>query len=348
MTPDVEVRRLEKRYGATVALHDVSLQVAPGEFFTLLGPSGCGKTTTLRSIAGFVEPSAGDVVIKGQRVNGVPPHRRRVGMVFQHYALFPHRTVYQNVAFGLRMQGVSRAEIGARVAEALARVQLREYGGRYPRQLSGGEQQRVAVARALVTRPSVVLLDEPLGALDKKLRGHMQVELRQLQRSVGITAIYVTHDQDEALAMSDRIAVMQAGRVEQVGAPAEIYEQPASLFVADFIGDTTLLPARVAGPGVVECLGLHLRVDTAGLAPDSGVTLALRPEKLQLEPVGPAENVLTATVTQVVYQGETARYLLRGPAGLELAAVELGRVRFEAGAKVRAGWSAGDARLLRS
>jgi spermidine/putrescine transport system ATP-binding protein len=348
MGADVEVRGLEKRYGSTVALHDVSLAVAPGEFFTLLGPSGCGKTTTLRSIAGFVTPSAGDVLIKGTRVNGVPPHRRRVGMVFQHYALFPHRTVFQNVAFGLRMQGTPRAEIAGRVAEALALVQLAEHGGRYPRQLSGGEQQRVALARALVTRPSVLLLDEPLGALDKKLRGHMQVELRRLQHSVGITAIYVTHDHEEALTMSDRIAVMRSGQIEQVGTPAAIYETPGTLFVADFIGDTNLLPVRVAGPGIVEWRGVKLRAETAGLVPDAAVTMAVRPEKLQLDPAGWVDNMLDVSVTHVVYQGQTVRYLLRGPGRLELSAVEVGQVRFEPGAALRAGWPVSAARLLQN
>ncbi|MGH7334047.1 MAG: ABC transporter ATP-binding protein, partial [Candidatus Rokuibacteriota bacterium] len=204
----VTLTGLVKRYGATLALDGISLSVAPGEFFTLLGPSGCGKTTTLRSVAGFVTPDAGEVAIDGAKVTGVPPHRRRVGMVFQHYALFPHRTVAQNVGFGLRMQRVAKADIASRVADALALVQLPSYGGRYPSQLSGGEQQRVALARALVTRPAVLLLDEPLGALDKKLRDHMKIELKRLQREVGITTIYVTHDQEEALTMSDRIAVM--------------------------------------------------------------------------------------------------------------------------------------------
>jgi ABC-type Fe3+/spermidine/putrescine transport system ATPase subunit len=245
--PDIELRGLVKRYGETLALDGVSLTVRSGEFFTLLGPSGCGKTTSLRAVAGFVEPSPGDVFIRGQRVNEVPPHRRHVGMVFQHYALFPHRTVFQNVAFGLRMAGVSRDEIERRVVEALALVQLPAHGARYPRELSGGEQQRVALARALVTRPAVLLLDEPLGALDKQLRDRMQLELKQLQREVGITTIYVTHDQDEALTMSDRIAVMRGGRLEQVGAPRDIYESPATVFVASFIGNTNLLSARALG-----------------------------------------------------------------------------------------------------
>jgi ABC-type Fe3+/spermidine/putrescine transport system ATPase subunit len=219
----VALTGLVKRYGATLALDGVSLTIAPGEFFTLLGPSGCGKTTTLRSVAGFVAPDAGEVAIDGVTVTRVPPHRRQVGMVFQHYALFPHRTVAQNVGFGLRMQRVPKAEIARRVADALALVQLPGHGARYPSQLSGGEQQRVALARALVTRPAVLLLDEPLGALDKKLRDHMKIELKRLQREVGITTIYVTHDQEEALTMSDRIAVMHRGRVEQVAPPRGLY-----------------------------------------------------------------------------------------------------------------------------
>jgi ABC-type Fe3+/spermidine/putrescine transport system ATPase subunit len=266
-------------------------------------------------------------------------------MVFQHYALFPHRTVTQNVAFGLRMQRVEKPEIARRVDEALALVQLPGYGGRYPRELSGGEQQRVALARALVTQPSVLLLDEPLGALDKKLRDHMKIELKRLQREVGITTIYVTHDQEEALTMSDRIAVMHRGRVEQVATPRALYETPATAFVAGFIGNVNLLAARGAGPGLVESAGVKLAA--AGGAPDgTSVTVALRPERVRLDPSEPLDTVLPVTVTHVVYQGETVRYLLRGETGLELQAVELGEVRFAAGARVRAGWTANDARIL--
>jgi len=345
-TADVALRGLEKRYGATRALDGVSLDVTPGEFFTLLGPSGCGKTTSLRAIAGFVRPDAGDVLIRGTRVNDVPPHRRRVGLVFQSYALFPHRTVRQNVAFGLRMQRTARAEIGRRVSEALALVQLPGHGERYPRELSGGEQQRVALARALVTRPAVLLLDEPLGALDKKLRDHMKIELKRLQRDVGVTTIYVTHDQEEALTMSDRVAVMRAGRVEQVGAPREIYETPHTVFVAGFIGNTNLLSGHSRGGAAIECGGVTIA--TAGVAPAAGaaVTVAVRPERIRLDDTGGLDNQLAATVAHVVYQGETVRYLLAADGGLELQAVELGRVRFPTGSRVRAGWSAADARVL--
>jgi len=345
---DVVLRGLEKRYGATRALDGVSLDVAPGEFFTLLGPSGCGKTTTLRAVAGFVAPDAGDVLIRGTRVNQVPPHRRHVGLVFQSYALFPHRTVKQNVAFGLRMQRTPRAEINHLVSEALALVQLPEHGARYPRELSGGEQQRVALARALVTRPAVLLLDEPLGALDKKLRDHMKIELKRLQRDVGVTTIYVTHDQEEALTMSDRVAVMRAGRVEQVGAPREIYETPGTVFVAGFIGNTNLLAGRSRGGAAVECAGVTIGV--AGGAPSAGapVTVAVRPERIRLDDAGRLDNEVAATVAHVVYQGETVRYLLAADGGLELQAVELGRVRFPAGSRVRASWAAADAHVLSS
>jgi spermidine/putrescine ABC transporter ATP-binding subunit len=341
----VELRSLTKRYGATIALDRVSLGIRPGEFFTLLGPSGCGKTTTLRAIAGFVAPEAGDVLIDGIRVNQVPPHRRRVGMVFQHYALFPHRTVAQNVAFGLRMEGVPTSDIGRRVTQALTLVQLPGHGARYPRELSGGEQQRVALARALVTRPTVLLLDEPLGALDKKLRDHMKIELKRLQREVGITTIYVTHDQEEALTMSDRIAVMQRGHVEQVAEPRALYEAPATAFVAGFIGNTNLLPGRASGRGTVDCSGFKIAV--VGIAPEgAAVTVALRPERVRIEPTESADNTHPMTIAHVVYEGETVRYVLRSDSGLEIYAVELGDVRFAAGARVQVSWAASDARIL--
>jgi len=337
---------LVKRYGATLALDGVSLAVAPGEFFTLLGPSGCGKTTTLRSVAGFVTPDAGQVAIDGAVVTRVPPHRRHVGMVFQHYALFPHRTVAQNVGFGLRMQRVDKTEIGRRVAEALALVQLPGYDARYPSQLSGGEQQRVALARALVTRPAVLLLDEPLGALDKKLRDRMKIELKRLQREVGITTIYVTHDQEEALTMSDRIAVMHRGRVEQVAPPRGLYETPATAFVAGFIGNINLLSGRAAGSNTVDC-GTATLAATGAAAPGTSVAVALRPERILLDPSDAMDTVLPMTVAHVVYQGETVRYILKSDAGLELQAVELGEVRFSAGSRVRAGWAAADARIIK-
>jgi spermidine/putrescine transport system ATP-binding protein len=241
----VELREVTKRFGSVAVVEGVSLQIRPGEFFSLLGPSGCGKTTTLRILAGFVQPDAGEVFIAGKRVTHLPPNERDVNMVFQNYALFPHLTVEQNVAFGLEIQKLPRAQIRKRVGWALELVRLCGLESRYPHQLSGGQQQRVALARALVTQPSVLLLDEPLGALDLKLRQQMQLELKKLQRELAITFLYVTHDQEEALTMSDRLAVMNQGRVVQVGTPQEIYERPATRFVADFIGESNFLEGRV-------------------------------------------------------------------------------------------------------
>jgi spermidine/putrescine ABC transporter ATP-binding subunit len=352
---DVELRGITKQYGLVRALDAFSLEVSPGEFFTLLGPSGCGKTTALRSIAGFIAPDAGEVFIKGVRVTDVPPHRRRVGMVFQHYALFPHMSVAQNIAFGLRMQRVARQEVARRVEEALGLVQLPGYGTRYPRQLSGGEQQRIALARAVVTHPTVLLLDEPLGALDRKLRERMQVELKRLQREIGITTIYVTHDQEEALTMSDRIAVMKSGRIEQIGSPIEIYERPTSAFVADFIGTTNLIRGRLlhheGEVAIVDCRGAKLRIaDRRGLDPGE-IVVALRPEKIELAPAAPLDNVLPSTVTQLVYMGDTVLYALRTDEGLELQASALSRtgaLEHPPGSRVSVGFRAGTAALLRS
>src|SRR5499433_1680289 len=345
----VRLERLSKSFdGIRRAVDGVDLAIDAGEFFALLGPSGCGKTTTLRMIAGFEMPDEGRIHVGGADVTDVPVHRRNLGMIFQSYALFPHRTVAENVAFGLRMRGLPGAEIAEAVARALRQVALAGYEARRPAQLSGGEQQRVALARALVARPPVLLCDEPLGALDKKLRDHMKIELKRLQREVGVTTIYVTHDQEEALTMSDRIAVMRAGRVEQVGAPREIYETPATVFVAGFIGNTNLIAGHSRGGAAVDCSGVTIA--TAGSAPAIGaaVTVAVRPERIRLEDTGGLDNQVAATVAHVVYQGETVRYVLSADGGLELQAVELGRVRFPTGSRVRAGWSAADARVLTS
>jgi ABC-type Fe3+/spermidine/putrescine transport system ATPase subunit len=246
-TPAIALRGVSKRYGSQLALTLTDLDIAEGEFFCLLGPSGCGKTTTLNLIGGFVAPTTGEIVIRDRRVERLPPHRRPVNTVFQSYALFPHMTVRENIAFGLRMARVPKQEAGTRIAEALELVGLEQLGDRLPGQLSGGQQQRVAVARALVNRPAVLLLDEPLGALDLKLRKRLQVELSQIHRDVGTTFVYVTHDQEEAMSMATRIAVMNEGQVEQVGAPNEIYYRPNSRFVADFIGESNFLDAGAAG-----------------------------------------------------------------------------------------------------
>ena len=291
----VELHDVTKRFGDYVAVDDLTLQVRDGEFFSLIGPSGCGKTTTLRMIAGFEQPTDGHIYLGGQAVEGIPAHNRPVNTVFQNYALFPHMTVAQNVAFGLEMQKVAVPEIKRRVAETLELVRLPKMADRKPRQLSGGQQQRVALARALVNRPQVLLLDEPLGALDKKLRRAMQIELKHIQSEVGITFIYVTHDQEEAMTMSDRIGIMSEGVLQQVGSPHEVYEKPVNRFVADFIGETNFLPATVTRMETEEdypmvALQGGVRVLSANeghdLYLDQRVTLTIRPERINLYPQG--------------------------------------------------------------
>jgi spermidine/putrescine transport system ATP-binding protein len=283
-TPSVDLRSVTKRFGELVAVDDLSLELAGGEFFTLLGPSGCGKTTTLRMIAGFERPDEGEIRIEGADVAALPPHRRPTNTVFQSYALFPHLSVRDNVAFGLKRKKVAKEEIGRRVEAELERVGLATEANRRPAQLSGGQQQRVALARALVNLPKVLLLDEPLGALDLKLRKGLQVELKRIQREVGITFVYVTHDQEEALTMSDRIAVMDRGRVEQVGGPEDVYERPATTFVAGFIGVSNLMPATVAGGGEVRIEGgPTVRVANGDVPAGERCYAVVRPEKLQVE-----------------------------------------------------------------
>ncbi|MGH7538291.1 MAG: ABC transporter ATP-binding protein [Gemmatimonadales bacterium] len=332
--PAVELRDVGKRFADHVAVDDVSLAIAPGEFFSLLGPSGCGKTTTLRLIAGFEMPTAGTVHLNGTDITAVPPHLRRVGMVFQHYALFPHLTVFENVAFALRLRRTPDADVRHRVTQALEMVRLPGLAFRRPAQLSGGQQQRIALARALVFRPAVVLLDEPLGALDLKLRKTMQLELKTLQREVGVTFVYVTHDQEEALTMSDRIAVMDRARVLQVGDPRTIYERPVSRFVADFIGSSNFLTGHVraiAGTqATIELGGVGvLRADAAAdLTVGQTVTVAVRPERLRLaRPDAPAargpewaENEVAGVITNVVYTGSDTQYFVAlGAAGEVMA-----------------------------
>jgi spermidine/putrescine transport system ATP-binding protein len=345
-TPAVEVRQLVKEFvdrrGQVVrAVDDVSLAVREGEFFALLGPSGCGKTTTLRAIAGFEEPTSGEVLLRGRPVHGVPPFHRPVNTVFQDYALFPHMTVRQNVMFGLRMARVATAEARRRADEALDLVHLPGVGDRRPGQLSGGQRQRVALARALVNRPAVLLLDEPLGALDLKLRKAMQYELKQLQQQVGITFVYVTHDQEEALTMADRIAVMSAGKALQVGPPDAVYERPSSRFVADFIGETNfidgVLEAREGPLGIVRladgrALRAPLRDPDATVA--GAVAVAVRPEKIDLtatggggRPAAPARrdgeagaplSELRGRIVDAHYIGTDTRYRVDGGDGIQL------------------------------
>ena len=290
MSISVKLDHVTKKFGEFTAVHDMELEIADGEFFSMLGPSGCGKTTTLRMIAGFEQPTSGELYIMGQPVAGIPAYRRPVNTVFQNYALFPHMTVAQNVAFGLEMAKVPKAEIDSRVAEALEQVQMTSMSQRKPTQLSGGQQQRVALARALVNRPKVLLLDEPLGALDLKLRKAMQLELKQIQSEVGITFIYVTHDQEEAMTMSNRIAVMSNGLVQQIGAPREIYEHPHNRFVADFIGETNFLEGKVIElDGVVKmAIGNDHLIGRSDVPLSIGqqAYLAIRPEKINIYPQG--------------------------------------------------------------
>ncbi|MFZ9628277.1 MAG: ABC transporter ATP-binding protein [Ilumatobacteraceae bacterium] len=294
----IELEGLSKWYGDLQVLADVSLEIEPGEFFSLLGPSGCGKTTTLRLIGGFEEIEHGSVRLDGVDMRGVPPEKRPVNTVFQSYALFPHRTVAENVAFGLRFADCTKADVARRVGEALELVRLTGYGERRPHQLSGGQQQRVALARSLVLRPKVLLLDEPLGALDAKLRRVLQLELRTLHREVGITFVYVTHDQEEALTMSDRLAVMDHGRMVQVGAPTEVYDNPADAYVADFLGLANLVPAVAQASGV-SMLGVALPAATGAVRGDC--TVLVRPERLRI--VAESAGVVAGTVVHAVFAG---------------------------------------------
>ena len=275
--PLLSIRSIAKRFGSTTVLRDVSLDVAPGELLTILGESGSGKTTLLRLIAGFEQPDGGEIHMTGERLDQLPPYRRRVNTVFQHYALFPHLSVFENVAYGLRVRKVARAEIPNRVEQALALVKMTEFAGRAPAQLSGGQQQRIALARALVNQPKLLLLDEPLSALDANLRRQMQLELKSLQREVGISFVFVTHDQEEAMALSDRIALLRSGQLEQVAVPREIYNRPATAYTARFIGQTNLLRGLIEN-GVAQCGTVQWRCE----APDGPATFSVRPENIRL------------------------------------------------------------------
>jgi spermidine/putrescine transport system ATP-binding protein len=312
---NVELRSVTKRFGDFTAVRELSLSIGTGTFFTLLGPSGCGKTTTLRMIAGFEEVTAGEVLIEGEDVAGLPPHKRPTNTVFQSYALFPHLSVVDNVAFGLRRQGVDKEEIAGRVQRELERVGLSGEAKRRPSQLSGGQQQRVALARALVNLPKVLLLDEPLGALDLKLRKGLQVELKGIQREVGITFVYVTHDQEEALTMSDQIAVMNRGEIEQIGNPEEVYERPATTFAAGFIGVSNLMPGAVSSPGRLRLdHGPEVAIDTAGLGPGERCHAVVRPEKLVIDfadsPAVTGVPSVEGTVESSLYLGTSTQIVV--------------------------------------
>ncbi len=343
----VELIGVTKHYGDTLAVDGVDLQVAKGEFFSLLGPSGCGKTTMLRMIAGFVRPTAGEIVIDGEVMTKLPPERRGIGIVFQNYAIFPHMNVYDNIAFGLRMRKLGRDETHRRVASALEQVGLAGYETRHQREMSGGEQQRVALARVLVTEPHILLLDEPLSALDKKLREEMKYWIKDLQHQLGITTIYVTHDQSEALTMSDRIAVVSAGRLLQVGSPTEIYERPIDRFVSSFIGESNILSTRVAeveGDFVKLAFnGTELSAPARGaLEPGRSVSLVVRPEHLLLgdEAERPGLNTLRGRVLKETYQGALIRYELKvGDARLVAESQNLpGRPVYPENSEIAVGW----------
>jgi putative spermidine/putrescine transport system ATP-binding protein len=343
----LEIRDLRKVYGSHVAVNDLSLSVEAGEFVTIVGPSGCGKTTTLRMIAGFVEPDGGEIILDGKSVQNEASHRRGAVMVFQNYALFPHMTVFDNVGFGLRMRKVPRAELASRVADALAMVRLGEYGGRYPRQLSGGQQQRVALARAIVCKPKLLLLDEPLSNLDAKLRQDLRTEFAEIHRLSGTTTIFVTHDLDEAFSLSSRVAVMSNGQLQQYGQPQEIFLKPATAFVADFVGHRNLIEGEVLAEAGAHT-ALRIGGATVKVPPGHAVgttrRFAIPVSALQLGQMISADNVLSATISRVVYLGNFVSFTASGD-GFDfkgqIHSTEATRA-LEAGNAVRIGWNVSD------
>ncbi|CAH1690242.1 Spermidine/putrescine import ATP-binding protein PotA [Hyphomicrobiales bacterium] len=359
--PGLRLLGVQKAFGSVVALRPTSFDVPAGTMCSLLGPSGCGKTTTLRIVAGFELPDAGQILIRGEDRTYDPPQRRKLGMVFQNYSLFPHMTVAQNVAFGLRMAGKARAETEARTRRMLDIVHLPQHADRYPHQLSGGQQQRVALARSLVTEPSMLLLDEPLGALDKNLREQMQFEIRQLQREIGITTLLVTHDQEEALTMSDMIVVMNRGEIMQTGSPTEVYERPRTRFVSEFLGTSNIIPCAVLG---ADETGLRLRlpgdnqssgftVPAASRPVGSTALVAIRPEHLHVAPVsGVRPEAPRATVTGHVFRGATHVFQLQRPGhdkpllAYRQVTGPVGETALPLGAEVALSWQPGTARLL--
>jgi spermidine/putrescine transport system ATP-binding protein len=325
MAGKVQLRALTKRYDDFLAVDAIAATINPGEFFSLLGPSGCGKTTTLRMIAGFVRPTAGEILLDGVDVAQVPPHRRNVHTVFQNYALFPHLDVFDNVLFGLKRKKVSKDEAKRRAHEAIELVELTGFEHRKPSQLSGGQQQRVALARALVLRPAVLLLDEPLGALDAKIRKQLRLELKSLQEEVGITFVFVTHDQEEALSMSDRVAVMSKGKIEQIGTPSEVYEDPATVFVADFLGISNLMDGAVLNAcdgGCTVAIGdFRLTAGCGDMTARGPVKVVARPERLALlEHGAAADNTLPGMVERTVYVGSNLQVMVRLATGVQLQA----------------------------
>lgn len=340
---------ISRRFGTVTALADISLTVRKGEFLALLGPSGCGKTTLLRMIAGFLDPSAGELSIAGKRVNNVPPDHRPVNTVFQNYALFPHMDVVDNIAFGLKRKRLGRAEVQSRVSEALAMVGMEAFANRWPAELSGGQQQRVALARAIVNRPDVLLLDEPLAALDLKLRKRMQIELKRLHERLGMTFILVTHDQDEALTIADRIVVMDHGKIAQIGTGQEIYDTPDNRFVADFIGEANLLPLATRD-GRALCPGLELPADLTASTTDADMTIMIRPENVRLAEGAFPDGWVTGQgiLRQKIFRGVGWRMYVELPGGAEITidTKDAGARTADAGHDVRFGWPVEQCRVL--
>lgn len=346
------LRDVVKRYDDQVAVDGVSLDIRPGEFVTFLGPSGSGKTTTLNMIAGFTHLTGGQIEMDGRAIGALPPHKRDIGMVFQHYALFPHMTAVENVGFPLRQRKIRGAELTQRVERALAMVRLEGLGDRYPRQLSGGQQQRVALSRAVVFEPRLLLMDEPLGALDKKLREWLQLEIKRIHSELGITFIYVTHDQEEALALSDRIAVFRDGRIDQLGTAEELYERPETLFVAEFVGDSNVFPGRIAGVGErLEVVGDGYRLQARSdrrLPDGSPAVVVVRPERLRVANGSVEANTLDATVRQIIYLGSSRRVELEFRNGRRGHLREAGTAphRFSEGDAIRVTWAPEDGVVL--
>ncbi|WP_299667995.1 ABC transporter ATP-binding protein [uncultured Ruegeria sp.] len=351
--PILQLSDIGKAYGPVNAARDINLDVEPGEFVTFLGPSGSGKTTTLMMVAGFTAPTQGNIQLEGKPLDPIPVWKRDIGMVFQHYALFPHMSVAQNVAFPLEMRGVAKEDRRKKVEEAMEMVGLAGFGTRLPKELSGGQQQRVALARAMVFKPRLLLMDEPLGALDKKLREHMQLEIMHLHKNLGATVLYVTHDQEEALVMSDRIAVFNAGRIEQIGTPRDLYEAPQTKFVADFIGETNFVSGTVeaVNGSVAKVRGLDGQLSTQ-LAEGSRAVLAIRPERLHVlggDATGD-DNNLTGTVKELIYLGQSRKAIIALEDGTEVTALEQAAqaeaTALEMGAQATLGFRSSDARIL--
>lgn len=350
----VIINNVVKRYGDLTALHELNLEIEEGEFLSLLGPSGCGKTTTLRLIAGFIQPTRGNIILGGEDVTMVAPQHREIGMVFQDYALFPHMTIADNIGFGLRERGYPKAQTATRVADLLDLIHLSDVGDRYPAEVSGGQQQRIAVARAVAYPPKVLLMDEPLGALDLKLRETMQIELRRIQQELNITTVYVTHDQTEAMSMSDRIVVMNTGRIEQIGSAEDIYNDPQTRFVADFVGQINLLDAEITGSEgeflTAQTLGCQVRVPKGDGQLSGKVSIAVRPEHLQLVDVGAQNsdlNVVSGKLSGRTFAGNLTRLFI--DVGEEKQMVVEARPQdapSEIGVNLKIGWQPEDSRVL--